>query len=36
VDIGTKGPNRIKVVRANFMRDMAEGVGFEPTMRLPP
>ena len=35
VDITTKGPDLINAVWASFMPDMAEGVGFEPTIELP-
>ena len=36
VDITTKGPDHSVEVWANFVPNMAERVGFEPTMRLPP
>ena len=36
VDITTKGPDHSVEVWANFVPNMAERVGFEPTMKLPP
>ncbi len=35
MDITTKGPNHFHEVWANFVPDLAEGVGFEPTIELP-
>ena len=36
VDITTKGPDHSVEVWANFVPNVAERVGFEPTMKLPP
>ena len=36
MDITTKDPDHLIEVWAYFMPKLAEGVGFEPTMRLPP
>ena len=35
MDIAAKGPNPNEAVRAEFMPDLAEGMGFEPTIELP-
>ena len=36
MDITTKGPDHLVEVWAFFVPNVAERVGFEPTMRLPP